>query len=115
MGCCTAGYRACAAGAGALSLSADATLTASESVGWRCAQLRDQEQTWRPVHVWSPEHWPSGCKLPARPCSRSSGAALLVSGCPLKVAIACVGCCTSLLYATTGVNIAVSDLPVGRS
>jgi hypothetical protein len=38
----------------------------------------DQEQTSRSVHVWSMEHWPSGCKLWARPCSRSHGAAQCV-------------------------------------
>jgi hypothetical protein len=41
---------------------------------------------------------PSGCKLPARPCSRSTGAAQRVCGRPPRTAVARMRCCTSLLY-----------------
>ena len=80
-------------------------LTAPESVGRRCAQLRGSEQTSRSGHVWSTEHWPSGCKLPARPCSRPNVAAWCVCGYPPRAGVVCAGCCTSLLYGLTGAGI----------
>jgi hypothetical protein len=45
---------------------------------------------------------PSGCKLLARPWSQSNGAAQCACGCLPRTAVACIGCCTSLLYGTTG-------------
>ena len=41
---------------------------------------------------------PSGCKLPARPCSWSNGAAQRMCGRLLGTAVARMGCCTWLLY-----------------
>ncbi len=43
-----------------------------------------------------------GCKLLARPWSRSNGAAQCACGCPPRTAVACMGCCSSPLYGTTG-------------
>ena len=80
----------------------------------------DQEQTSRSVHVWSTEHWPSGCKPWARPCSRSTGAAQLVCRCPPRTAVARIRCCTSLLYGTTGASkntvkfVLTSDYQLGN-
>ena len=70
-------------------------LTAPESVGRRCAQLRgsgaDLASGPRLVH----EHWTSGCKLPARRCSWSSGVAqLYVCGCLRKTVTACEAAAT---------------------
>ena len=68
---------------------------------------KDQEQTWRSVHVWSAEHRPSGCKLAARPCSRISYAARRVCGRLLRAAGASAGCCTPLLYSARPILAAI--------
>jgi hypothetical protein len=47
---------------------------------------------------------PSGSKLLARSCSWSDSAAYRVCGCLLRMAVARVGCGTSLLYRTTGAS-----------
>ena len=70
----------------------------------------NQEQTSRSVHVWSTEHWPSGCELPAHFCSRSTGAAWRVCRRLPRTAVARVGCSNSVLYATTGASIKIISI-----
>jgi hypothetical protein len=57
------------------------------------------------AHRW-PDAWEaSGCKLLARACSRSTGAARRVCRRLLKTAVARTGCCTPLLYGTTSASM----------
>ena len=58
---------------------------------------------------WHGRGTPSGCKL-AGPCLRSNDAVWHGCGRLPKMAIACTGCCTLLLYGPTSKNIVKGSL-----